>query len=293
MTTFVLAVDHRSSLRRWLTGLGVAGPEVEAQARRLKVLCVRALTAAAPELTAEETAMLLLDEEFGAEAIASARAVGLPFVIPAERSGESEFGFQHGRGFAAAIDAVDPSAVKALVRYNPAGDPAANARSRAGLLELSAHLAETGRPLMLELLVPPTPEQAQRAGDFDVSERPGLTVAAIEALAAEGIAPHWWKLEGNREPADAAAVAVAAAASSDRGALVLGRGQDRDAVRVWTRVAAQTPGYDGFAVGRTLWTGPFRALVGGEIDAEAAVARISANYLNIVDSYREADQRRT
>ncbi len=130
MTTFILACDHRNSLRGWLGSLQVPATETDATARRLKNLCVEALIQARPRLNADEAPMLLLDEEYGVEAIPNAKANDLQVVIPAEQSGQAEFLFEHGDDFGRAIERVDPDAIKALVRYNPAGDAELNRRSR-------------------------------------------------------------------------------------------------------------------------------------------------------------------
>ncbi len=288
MTTFIMAVDHRNSLRGWLSSLGVPAAETEVAARRLKVLCVRALDSARPQLGPDETPMLLLDEEYGVDAIPAAAAVQLPVVIPSERSGQPEFVFEHGDGFAAAIERVDPHAVKALVRYNVAGDAERNARSRTQLKRLQEYLRTTSHRFMLEVLVPPTAEQAAATTRFDDELRPALTVAAIEQLAADGLRPDWWKLEGNNDAAAAAAVAAAAAANAESGCLVLGRGQDRASVIRWVQIAAATGGFVGFAVGRTLWTDPYAALVRREIDEDEVVDRIATAYLDIATAYRHA-----
>ena len=287
MTTFILAVDHRNSLRGWLGSLGVPAADIDATARRLKVLCVQALAQARGHLDAGETPMLLLDEEYGVDAIPAAKEHGLPVVIPAERSGQAEFLFEHGDDYGAAIARVDPDAVKALVRYNPAGDADLNRRSRTRLVALQEYLRDTDRRFLLELLVPPTPEQTVTAGDrFDEELRPALTADAIQELAADGLRPDWWKLEGNNDPKAAATVATAAAPAAEIGCLVLGRGQDRDSVIRWIRTAASVGGFVGFAVGRTLWTDPFTALVRAEIDERETVNRIADAYLDIASAYR-------
>jgi myo-inositol catabolism protein IolC len=196
MTTLILACDHRNSLRGWLGELGVPAAETDRTARRLKNLCVEALIQARDQLEPGETPMLLLDEEYGAEAIANAKQHGLGVVIPAEKSGQAEFDFEHGEDFGEAIERVAPDAVKALVRYNVDGDGQVNARSRKKLLALHSYLRQSDRRFMLELLVPPTPEQAaDTTQNFDEQVRPALTVAAIEELLAGGLRPDWWKLD--------------------------------------------------------------------------------------------------
>ena len=290
MTTFILACDHRNSLRGWLHSLNVPAAETDQQARTLKNLCVEALIQARHDLESDETPMLLLDEEYGVEAIPNAKANDLQVVIPAEKSGQAEFLFEHGEDFGRALEHADPDAVKALVRYNPEGDAELNHRSRAQLQILQAYLRDTNRRFMLELLVPPTPEQRARAGErFDEDVRPQLTAHAINELSATGLFPDWWKLEGNNDPQAAAIVANAAAPVAEVGCLVLGRGQDRDSVVRWIQTAAANGSFVGFAVGRTLWTDPFAALVRGEIDERETVTRIAGAYLDIASAYRTAE----
>ncbi len=88
MSTLILAVDHRNSLRGWLAALGVQPDEIGPTARPLKCVCVEALAQARDQLQPGDTAMLLLDEEYGADAIRAAKQAGLPIVIPAEQSGK-------------------------------------------------------------------------------------------------------------------------------------------------------------------------------------------------------------
>jgi myo-inositol catabolism protein IolC len=302
---FVLAIDHRNSLRHWYlaltagtgnaswTGAGEANADAaEAVARRdgasdaltaAKVIVADGLLAAiAGPQAFPGQAMLLVDEEYGQGAIRRLRDASpdVQVVIPAERSGEPEFIFEHGAEFDQYILKTGPDVVKALVRYNPEGDAAANARSRAGLDELTRWLDDHGLPLMLELLVPPTPEQATT--DFDAQVRPGLTVRAIRELSESGLAPAFWKVEG--QPSTAAFSELAAATDGGR-CLVLGRGEDAGAVDRWVAMAAAAEGFSGFAVGRTIWAQALGDWLTGQLSRDDAVAAITANYLHFVQTY--------
>jgi myo-inositol catabolism protein IolC len=176
------------------------------------------------------------------DAIPAAKARGLQVVIPAERSGQTEFIFEHGDDSGDAIERADPDAVKALVGYNPVAD----------------------------------------------AQRPQLAAEAIDQLAADGLRPDWWKLEGNNDPRRRRGVATAAAPAAEIGWLVLGRGQDRESVTPWVKAAATAGGFMGFAEGGTLRTDSFTALLRGEIDDREAVNRIANAYLDIVSAYRRA-----
>jgi len=311
---FVLAIDHRNSLRHWYlalsagagnaswTGTGEANAAAaDAVARRdgagdaltaAKLIVADGLLAAVAGPPAGAAAafpgqaMLLVDEEYGQEAIRRLRQADpdVQVVIPAERSGEPEFIFEHGAEFGEYILKTGPDIVKALVRYNPSGDQAANARSRAGLAELTRWLDDHGLPLMLELLLPPTPEQAG-AGDFDSLIRPTLTVSAIRELSQSGLAPAFWKVEG--QPSTAAFSELAAATGGGR-CLVLGRGEDAGAVDRWVAMAAAADGFSGFAVGRTIWAQALGDWLTGQLSREDAVQAIAGNYLHFVRTYLNA-----
>lgn len=288
MTTFVLAADHRNSLRTWLRELDVAPQDLDLAARSLKTMCVEALSIARTQLLADETPMLLVDEEYGADAIARAKRLGLMVAVPVERSGQHEFQFEHGPDFGAAIEMLDPSVVKALVRYNPSGDPGVNARARSRLAELQAYVTAHGKSFMLELLVPATDEQRSSSGAawYEDHTRPELTVQAIEELSSAGLRPDWWKLEGCHTHSAAANVAAVARRTAKVGCLVLGRGQSESRVRAWVETAASVEGFVGFAIGRTLWSDAFRANLKGELNGEEVPRRIAAAYLRSVSTYR-------
>jgi myo-inositol catabolism protein IolC len=276
---WTLAIDHRDSFRRGFLGIvGAATVEDVATARRAKGLVLEALLLARTRGIDGEPA-ILVDEEYGADVIARARAEGLTVVVPVEASGRAELAFEHGdAGWPAAIERVDPTYVKVLIRHNPQGDPAANARQVERLTRLQDWLDATGRDWMLELLVHPT---ADTPDDWDNRIRPGLTADAVDQLVDAGLHPAFWKLEGMPSTDDFAEVAGRTGGTC----LVLGRGADAAAVDRWLTLAAGVPGYGGFAVGRTLWWQPLRALLDGRCSEEAAVEAIAADYLRIIDLF--------
>ena len=287
---FALAFDHRNSFRRDFMGLrAVPTPEQHRAMVAAKGLVVDALLAAAPQV-AGGRAVLLIDQEYGGGFVPRAQAGGVGVALPVEESGQRELRYLGDGQLDRVIDSYHPDYVKVLVRYNPGGDSALNARQRARLRELTSWLA--GRPpqLLLELLVPPEAAQlAAVAGDrgrFDREVRAGLTVAAVRELAGDGLRPRLWKLEGPESRADATRIAAAVrAADPDSACLVLGRGADLAAVRRWLSIAAATEGFAGFAVGRTLWWDALRAYAGGG-DRGAAVSAVATRYLDLVRDYR-------
>ncbi len=236
-----------------------------------------------------QQAVLLADDEYGAAAIRRAREHGIVTALAVERSGQPEFSFEHRDRFGEHIERSGADIIKALVRYNVDGDQHCNARSRARFRELARWLNGRGLPLMLELLVPPQPHQLARVGGdrerFDREMRPALTVRAMRELIAVGLAPRYWKIEGQPSTATCQELARAAAATAQTRCLVLGRGEDAAAVRRWLALAAPVEGFGGFAIGRTIWSGPLEAWLAGRADGQAAARLIGERYLSFALLY--------
>jgi myo-inositol catabolism protein IolC len=286
---FALAFDHRNSFRRDFMRLtGPATPDQQAAMVAAKGVVVDALLAAVPEITAGRV-VLLIDQEYGGGLVPKAQAGGVLVAMPVEESGRAELRYLDDGHPGRVLDDYHPDYVKVLIRYNPGGDTAMNARQRARLRDLAKLLDGRPEQLMLELLVPPEDAQlAASGGDrarFDREARAALTAAAAREIADDGVRPALWKIEGPESPQDAALVAAAVrAADPDAACLVLGRGADYAAVRRWLAIAAATDGFAGFAVGRTIWWDALRGYLDGG-DRDAAVAAIAARYLELVRDY--------
>jgi myo-inositol catabolism protein IolC len=289
---FALAFDHRNSFRRDFMGLrGDPTPEQHAAMIAAKGVVVDALLAAAPQVDGGR-AVLLIDQEYGGDFVPKAQAGGIGVAMPVEESGQRELRYLCEGRLDRVIDPYHPDYVKVLIRYNPGGDTAMNARQRARLRELTSWLEGRPQQLMLELLVPPEDAQlAAVAGDrgrFDREVRAELTVTAVRELAGDGLRPRLWKIEGPESREDAARIAEAVrSADPDSSCLVLGRGADLGAVRRWLAIAAETDGFTGFAVGRTLWWDALRGYISGG-HRDTAVTAVATRYLALVRDYRTA-----
>ncbi|MFC7496260.1 MULTISPECIES: 2-deoxy-5-keto-D-gluconate 6-phosphate aldolase domain-containing protein [unclassified Nocardioides] len=291
----IFAMDHRDSYRT-LLGLDGSDPAAEtARARAVKRVVLDGFLDALGELDDPRGATVLLDEEYGGPLVADARAAGALVCLPLERSGQGELQWEYGETLdatAAVVDRLAPDLVKVLLRYNPEGDADLNARQADRLGEMSDWCLDRGLPLIVEVLMPPTPAQRAASGPdlqrWDAEMRPGLMVDAVHRLRAAGADPAVWKIEGLDSTADAAAVVAAARADGrpDVSCIVLGRGADLDRVEQWLAVGAATPGYVGFAVGRSLWNAPALAHARGELDEHGVRAAVAENYLRLCRAWR-------
>lgn len=295
---FVLPFDHRGSFLKDLFGWREPlGPEQAARVRAAKGVIYRGfLMAVEAGGVPREAAALLVDEEFGADILEDARERGLITACPVERSGQEEFDFEYGDQFEQHIEAVNPTFVKALVRYNPDGDASLNARQRERLKRLSDYLTRTNRLFMFELLVPAEPGQLEALGGdrdrYDRELRPTLMVRAIEGLQEAGIEPSVWKLEGVDSEGDARRLVEAArrGGRDSVGCIVLGRGADTAQVEFWLRVAAAVLGFTGFAVGRSTFEAPLKGWLAGQEGEQAAAGEIARRYAHWTEVFRAAQR---
>jgi myo-inositol catabolism protein IolC len=292
---YLMAFDHRGSFEKGLFG---ATPPISAQVRAgivdtKRVIYegfLRAIEQGAPKVGAG----VLVDEEYGADVARDASAAGFALAMPVERSGQEEFDFEYGDDFGAHIEAFDPTFAKVLVRYNPEGDAALNERQTARLRRLSDWLHDRDRRLLFELLVPSTAAQLRScdgdAGRYDRELRPRLLLDIVGAMQAAGVEPDVWKIEGLESRDNCAEVADLARSGGRDGVVcvVLGRGADEPKVIEWLQVAAPVRGFDGFAVGRTMWQDALEKLLAGTVTREGAVDQIAGRYLETSSAYGAA-----
>jgi myo-inositol catabolism protein IolC len=293
---YILPFDHRGSFQTKMFGWkGALSDEQTEQIAASKRVIYDGFKKAVSDGVPSEKAGILVDEQFGAAILRDALQDGFMTACPAEKSGQDEFAFEYGEDFAVHIEEFQPTFCKVLVRYNAEGDRALNQRQAARLRRLSEYLHSKSKSLfMFELLVPAEKEQMEQLmGDknaYDLEMRPRLTDKAIAELQDAGVEPDVWKLEGldRREDCEKL-VATAHRDGRDKvGCIILGHGEDAQKVHEWLEVAAQVPGFVGFAVGRTTFWDPVVNWKMQKISREDAVAQIARRYREWVGIFEGA-----
>jgi myo-inositol catabolism protein IolC len=298
-TLYIQPFDHRGSFQSKM--FGWKSPLSDAQTAEIagaKQIIYDGFKSALDAGVPKDKAGILVDEQFGAAILRDAASNGVATACPAEKSGQEEFQFEYGEDFARHIEAFAPTFCKVLVRYNPEGDRALNKRQAARLRRLSDFLAERNSSRFLfELLVPA--EKAQLAvfnGDkaaYECEIRPRLAVEAIHQLQDSGVEPDLWKVEGvdRREDCQKVAAAARSGGREHVSCIILGGGEDEQKVRSWLSIAADVPGFVGFAVGRTVFWNPLVAWRAQKATREQAVAEIAARYRELVDMFERSRAR--
>lgn len=289
-TLFILAFDHRGSFKSKMFGITDETDADRARLRAAKRLVWEGFVAA-HDRGLPEGAGILVDEEMGTDVARAAAERGVPFAMPVEKSGQNVFDFEYGDAFGDHIEAFNPTFAKVLVRWNP-DDPAETKAIQAErLARLCTWLHDRDRRFLFELLVPATERQLQLVGgdatSYDTRLRPMLMLETIAELRDRGIEPDVWKIEGIDTVEDCELVsALARADGRDRvTCVVLGRGADDARVDHWLEMGAGVTGYQGFAIGRSIWWDAVAAWRDGSLDDRAAADLIATNYRRFIEVY--------
>ena len=285
---YILAFDHRGSFEKMVGDVDrVPGA---------KELIWEGFQKAIEEGAPKEFAGILVDAQYGAKVAREAKAGGYKLAMPVEKSGQNEFDFEYGEQFGEKIEEFDPDFSKVLVRYNPEGDKELNERQIVKLRRLSEWLHEHHRKFLFELLVPAEAAQLESVGGseerYDVELRPQLMMEAILQLQNGGVEADIWKIEGisDREACNEIATLARREGRDRVSCVVLGRGASDDKVDEWLRAGAGLPGYEGFAIGRSIFAESVKAYAADPegFDRAAAVEKIAQNYRRFIDVYESA-----
>ncbi len=293
---FIMPFDHRGSFQEKLFGVKGRAPTVEEtqEISHYKRTIYDGFKLAIKAGVPKEKAGILVDEQFGSEILKDAKQHGFKTACPAEKSGQDEFDFEYGEEFGAHINKFNPSFAKVLVRYNPEASRELNQRQLERLKKISDYCHSHENKFLFELLVPATPSQlAQFSGNpsqYDKELRPKLMIGAMKEMQEFGIEPDLWKLEGIETLEDSQKVSLQAKDQGrDKvGVIVLGRGENAEKVKHWLTIAAKVPGIIGFAVGRTIFWEPLKAVKEGKITHAEAAEQIGKNYKSFCDLWVKA-----
>jgi myo-inositol catabolism protein IolC len=292
---YILPFDHRRSYGSEIFGFkDPLSPAQIAEVAASKQVIYDGFRQAVAAGAPRDRTGILVDEEFGSAVLRDAVKSGFITCMPNEKSGQHEFDFEYGEDFEKHLDQFKPTFAKVLVRYNPEGDKAMNARQNARLKRLGDACRRAGRHFMFELLVPAEPAQLQRVGGdkhaYDVEVRPGLMVKAIGEIQDAGVDPDVWKIEGLDRREDCAHIVEVArrGGRTKVGCIVLGRGEQEQKVVGWLQTAAGVPGFTGFAVGRSTFLEPIKSLRAGKMTAAAASTEIARRFREWIRIFEEA-----
>ena len=283
----MVALDHRSSFQRLLDRIGAESGE---QRRRdLKRSIWHGVRSVLPGLPEQASPAILIDRG-NRRVAAEAKAAGVLVALALEKSGCRTLHLDAATPvLSRELRSEQPGLGKALVRWNPDGS-ASNKRSQlAALRELDEVVANAGAELLLELLIRPRPPEAKAgppARAWENTEMPELQRRSAEEILGSGISPALWKLEGHSNPEAAGRLCeLVESARPDAAILILGGGADIAGLGRVFSCRAGNERVSGFAVGRSIWEEPIRALCAGGVCETEAQRAIGHNLLAVVEAF--------
>lgn len=270
---YMLASDHRWQWEEWCDASGVARPRISGAKRLIYEGFGRARERSED---VRRFGALLLDSMYGAGAVASAQADGIPVGTPVERAGRFPLEWQDDP-FHAGLSGN--SFAKVLVRYRPEWEESAKDAQMRKLLELQAWCRQARMPLLVEIIVMRHGEDER---DFEERGRPSLLASLIRESYRRELVPDLWKIEGTSSSAGAATIDAAIRERAGPRQLILGKGASTAVIEQWFDAAAGLPSTAGFAIGRSVFWEPCTAWLQGRMSADAAVAAMADAYLDLI-----------
>jgi myo-inositol catabolism protein IolC len=182
---------------------------------------------------------------------------GVRLAVPTGPEDDRPYELVHGDGFGRHLEERSADLAHVRLAWNPGHAPEDKKAQAMAMARLAAWVHETDRKLLVELTVPPVPDDIdQVAGDpdrFRTERHPELVARSIVEIRDLGVEPDLWVVE---PPADAAALTTVAEAATDAGrdevALLLADG----APDLLLRAAGAVPGYRGVVVGASAFADP-------------------------------------
>ena len=272
---YMLAADHRWQWEEWCDAQGVPRGRIAA----VKELARRGFGLARERSAAvRRHGALLMDHQYGSEAIAEAAHDGIDVGTPAEKAGA----FPLAWATEPFTRSLTGRFVKVLVRHREDYPEDVQKHHIAKLLELQQWCRAADKPLVAEVLVPRDgePEEA-----FESAGRPAMLASFISACYRHGLAPAFWKIEGTLSDAGARAIDAAGRERPDGRQLSLGTAASLAAIAAWFAAARKSPSAAGFAIGRSIYWDPCRGFLTGRSTAAEAVERICTNYLEVIAAW--------
>ncbi|MFA5368812.1 MAG: DUF2090 domain-containing protein [Candidatus Paceibacterota bacterium] len=280
---FILPFDHRSSFFKNIMGIkGKPSQKNIQQAKELKKIIFNGFLAGIQGFKNKKDFGILIDEKTGDEIISKAKKEKIIICLPVEKSGHS-FDFEYGNNFGEHIKKIKPNFIKALIRYNPE-NISLNKKQLKKIKLLDDFCKKNKYPLIIELLVPPTPNDLKIYGikKYEQKIRIIKTIEAIKEIQNISI-PTIWKLEGFNKK-DWLKIIDTTRKSK---IIVLGRGESTQNVIKWLSDASLFDEIIGFAVGRTVFAEPLISYLNGDISKNEASLWIAVKFSFFVDLWQK------
>jgi 5-dehydro-2-deoxygluconokinase len=269
-----LAIDHRVQLVEIATEVGADFSRIAA----FKPLAVKAA-----ERVADGRAGfgILLDDQYGREALFAAEKLGLWIGRPVEEPGSRPLNFEVSQDIGSRlVEWPVDHCIKCLCFFHPDDNAALRQKQTQKLKTLHEAATKIGRELLIEII-------ASKNGLVDDDTIPRV----LKELYDCGIMPDWWKLEPqtSREAWRKIGEAIEKFDPWCRGIVMMGLDAPVEKLADAFAAVGDVPLVKGFAVGRTIFSDAARKWMAREIDDEAAIKEMVDRFSVLTDSWLDRE----
>jgi 5-dehydro-2-deoxygluconokinase len=272
---YVLAVDHRKAMVDPCQDRGIDLARLSAF-KKLVVVAMAEVARERPDVASR--LMVLMDGQYGGDALALAAERGIAVGEPVEEGGVVPLRF-YRPDWESAIVGRRPAFIKVRFNGGPLQDDAQRRDQEQNVLRISRACEAHGIPFVPEPLLDPRPKP------MDEGQRAEWMVEWLGSLRSQGIKARYWKLEGFVEPSAAEVLAKSLPEGED--ILLLGGTTPREHLAECFRTARRFPKYQGFSVGRHIFWDAYLEYLRDPCTPGLAAA-LGARYLDTVDLWEKA-----
>ena len=258
-----LAIDHRVQFEALADRIGVPRAKIS----EFKVLAVKA---AARVAAGRPGFGMLLDEQYGREAMFAAANENFWIGRPVEQPGSRPVSFEGSSDIGSRlIEWPATHTVKCLAFYHPDDEDELKREQRRRLRGLYDAARRIGRELLIEII-------AGRHGGIGEE-----TVAlALAEIYAAGIKPDWWKLEPQKSKAAWLAIEQVIGREDPwcRGILLLGLEAPTSEIETAFAMTEGSAMVKGFAIGRTIFNHAAESWLAGKMSDEETITEMAQKF---------------
>jgi 5-dehydro-2-deoxygluconokinase len=258
-----LAIDHRAQFEALADRIGAP----RARISEFKLLAVKA---AARVAAGRPGFGMLLDEQYGREAMFAAALenfwIGRPVELPGSRPLRFEGSGDIGSRL---IEWPVTHTVKCLAFYHPQDEDELRSQQRRRLRGLYEAVRRIGRELLIEII----------AGRHGVIGEETVAQALAELYSA-GIKPDWWKLEPQKTKAAWRAIEKVIGRQDPwcRGILLLGLEAPARELETAFALTEGSAMVKGFAIGRTIFNHAAESWLAGKMSDKEAISEMAQKF---------------
>ena len=269
----ILAFDHRSQLEKMAIDAGADISRIP----ELKKLILRAAEESREELGLQGKIGVFVDGTYGQAVLNEVTGKGWWVARPIELPGSRPLRLEHGNIGSQLISWPAEQIVKCLVFYHPDDSLEMRLEHESLVREVYKSCCQSGHELLLEVILPASKPRTDEN-----------YLRTLKRFYNLGIKPDWWKLPPlSARSWEEVEHLVNTNDPHCHGVVILGLDAPMDELEAGFNQASQSKMVKGFAVGRSIFSGPSKAWLANEINDDEMVAGIKQNYSHLVNVWNK------